>query len=112
MKEIALKVGSYNINELSSLNESFKGKNVTLASFVSQALDLVFMIAGFLMFIWAVWGVFEYIFAGGNKDKLGKARGRITWAIVGFIFIALAFLVSQYIGQLLPVQDVKLKGGG
>lgn len=82
--------------------------SANLAGLVSQFLNLAFLLAGFLMFIWAAWGVFEYIFAGGNKEGLAKARNRITWAIVGFIIIMLSFAISQYVEQLLPSKPTQV----
>lgn len=67
-----------------------------LGEFITNLGNVVFYIAGALLIIWLVWGVFQYIFAGGDKEKLAGARKRLTWAIVGFIIIVLAFSVSQF----------------
>lgn len=77
----------------------------TIGSLVTEIASIAFLIAGFLMFIWFAWGVFEYIFAGGNKESLGKARKRMTWAIVGFIMFALSFFVSQYAQTIIPTTE-------
>lgn len=84
----------------------------TLGGVLSGFFDIILVAAGFLMFFWIIWGVFHYIFAGGNKDGLAKARSRIIWAVVGFIFILLAFSISQFLEQVVkpnspPVQDVR-----
>lgn len=77
----------------------------TLGYVISQFFQVFFYIAGFLLFFWLLWGVFQYIFAGGNKEALGKARQRITWAIFGFIFVAVSFLISQYAETIFPRHD-------
>lgn len=77
-------------------------EKATLGGFLSPLLNVVLLIASVLMFVWMVWGIFEYIFAGGDKEKLGKARSRITWAIIGFIIVLLAFTISQYIREIFP----------
>ncbi|KKR80777.1 MAG: hypothetical protein UU73_C0002G0095 [Candidatus Daviesbacteria bacterium GW2011_GWA1_41_61] len=102
MKQLALQLGGYDVGKFPGLNDNLR--NATLGSALSQVLNIVFVVAGFLMFFWAFWGVFEYIFAGGNKEGLGKARAKITWAIVGFIILSLAFAISQYIEQLFPAK--------
>ena len=71
-----------------------------IGSIISEFLVVVFYIVGFLMFIWFVWGVFQYIFAGDNKDAVGQARKRMTWAIVGFILFLLALPISEYAQSL------------
>lgn len=72
----------------------------TPAGLISQFLTLGFVVAGFLMFVWAIIGVFQYILAGGNKENLAKARARITWAIVGFLITIVSFALSQYIQSI------------
>src|SRR4051812_31209974 len=72
-----------------------------LGDLLSGLFEIAILLAGFLAFIWFIWGAFQYIFAGGNKEDLGKARGRMTWAIVGLIMTILAFLIAQFVGQIL-----------
>ena len=72
-----------------------------LGDIISRFFEVAIFLAGFLAFFWLVWGAFQYIFAGGNKENLAKARGRITWAIVGLILTILAFLVAQFAQQIL-----------
>lgn len=71
-----------------------------LSDVLGPGLNMAFIISGFLMLIWLVWGVLQYIFAGGDKEGLAKARSRITWAIVGFLLVVIAFAVSQYAQQI------------
>lgn len=89
-------------------NEAIKGEK--LGDIISASLDIVFLIASFLMFIWMLWGIFQYIFAGGNKESLAKARSRITWAIVGFCIVLLSFTIWQYAKEIFsPNPDTPLK---
>lgn len=74
--------------------------NFTIGSAISAALPVVFYIAAFMMVFWLFWGAFEYLLAGGNKDGLGHARKRITYAIVGFILIMVSFAIYQYLPTL------------
>lgn len=73
-----------------------------LGELTTGGLNLVFYITFFLMFFWMAWGVFQYIFAGGEKESLSKAQKRITWAIVGFIIVMAAFLLYLYFQTLIP----------
>jgi ABC-type uncharacterized transport system permease subunit len=58
------------------------------------------------MLFWGFWGVFQYIFAGGKKETLALARKRITFAIVGFILVALAFIIQRFVIQIYPVNPL------
>ncbi len=68
--------------------------------------DIVLWISLVLMFSWMVWGVFQYLLAGGNKENLAKARSRITWAIVGFVIVIMAYTIQKYAREIFPPQDV------
>ena len=72
-----------------------------LGTIITNALDLVIFLAAFLAFFWFVWGAFHYIFSGGNKEQLGKARSRMTWAIVGLILVLLAYLIAIFASEIL-----------
>lgn len=88
-------------------NASLTGTKFTnLGDFLSGFFNIVLFIAGALMLSWMAWGIFQYIFAGGDKDKLGQAQKRITWAIVGFLLVVASFAVSQYVRQFFPAQPV------
>ncbi len=78
-----------------------KSSFTDLGSTLSAFYGVIFYIAFFLVLIWLVWGIFQYLFAGGNKEGLAKARGRITWAIVGFVILVIAFFVSDLLKGIL-----------
>lgn len=78
---------------------------VDLGSFISTALNLAILVAAVLMFFWMIWGVFQYIYAGGDKENLGKARSRITMAIVGFIIVVIALFISQFARTIIPQRE-------
>lgn len=112
MKEIALTLpgasGGITINPS-------PGPSITdLGGLVSGLLNIGFFIAGFLMVAWMFWGVFQYIFAGGNKDGLAKARSRMMYAAIGFTLVAASFLISDYVRNntlkriTVPVQNVSI----
>lgn len=81
-------------------HEKLDPKFNDFASLVNNFIDLFFMLAIFLAFIWMVWGAFQYIFAGGDKTALGNARKRIIWAVVGLIITAISFLIAQAIEEI------------
>ena len=77
------------------------GGDVKLNTVLSDLYQIIFYVATFVALFWLAWGIFEYIFAGGNKEKLASARKRMTWAIVGLIFVLLAFLIAQFTAQVI-----------
>ena len=81
----------------------------SLADVISGFLDITFFIVGFLLLAWLSWGIFQYIVAGGKKEDLAKARARITYALVGFAIVVLAFAISKYAQEIFPSQTVQVK---
>lgn len=67
-----------------------------LGAIVSSFFIIALNIAVTLSLFWLVWGVYQYIIAGGDKEGLQNARLRITWALVGLLFLAGAYLIAQY----------------
>lgn len=84
----------------------FKEDYKTFGDVLSSGFEVVIYVAGFLMVIWIFWGVFQYIFAGGAKEQLAKARARITYAIIGFILVVMAFSISQFVKDFAKPADI------
>ena len=98
MRQLALTLNGTSIPGTPGLSPQFND----LGSVVSAFLDVGFYIAAFLMVFWVFWGVFQYIFAGGDKNSLTAAKKRISWAIAGFVLLGLLFAISQYVQNIFP----------
>ena len=48
-----------------------------------------------------VWGAFDWITSGGDKEAVGKARSKIINALVGMAVLAIAFAIFSLAGQFL-----------
>lgn len=79
------------------------GKFGNIGAVIGGLLAIAIYISAALAFFWLVWGAFQYIFAGGNKEELGKARARMTWAVIGLILVLLAYLVTQFAAHILQI---------
>lgn len=83
-------------------HSSLKPQFVNLASFITPLLNVIFYIAGFFAFYWLIWGSFQYLMARGEKEGLAKARARITWALIGLLFIFMSFFIAKYASEVFP----------
>ena len=72
-----------------------------LGDFVSNALVLSFGIAVLIVLVMLVWGAFEWVVSGGDKEAVGKARNRIINALIGLAVLAIAFAVARLFGQFI-----------
>lgn len=96
--------GSAYINDNISITACSGFAKLSLGCIITGISSVAIYIGGFMMFVWLVWGVFQYIIAEGNKENLAKARARIRWALLGFLILILAFLASDaYREVLAPV---------
>ena len=99
MNKLALKLpGGEEILPPPTLNP-----NITdLGSLISGIINIIAYIALFLTFYFLIWGAWSYIFAGGEKEALGKARERIKWALIGLIIVLLSYSIARYAGEIFP----------
>lgn len=72
-----------------------------IGKFVSNVLTLAFAIALLVVLVMLIWGAFEWIASGGDKDAVGKARNRIINALIGLAVLAVAFALATVAGQFL-----------
>ena len=79
-------------------------KWTNIGDIVSDLLVYIFPIAGILVFIYLLSGGFSLIFALGNPEKIKKAQGQITNAIIGFLIIFAAYWIVQILEIILGVQ--------
>ena len=68
-----------------------------LGSVFTRFIGISAVIGGFLAFIMLIIGGIRYITASGDPKNLEGARGTITWAIGGLIFLGVAALIMRLI---------------
>jgi cytochrome bd-type quinol oxidase subunit 2 len=68
---------------------------VALSNIINAALVLSGVVAVFLI----IWSGFQYVTSSGDKEKVDNARKRLTYAIIGLVFIFLSFLIINFISQ-------------
>jgi len=77
--------------------------NVDVGIILTNALTILFFVAALVVVFMVVLGAFQWITAGGDKDSLGKARERITQALIGFVILALAWLIVKVVGDFINI---------
>lgn len=77
-----------------------------LGIFVTNLITLSFTIAVVVVLIMLIWGAFEWIVSGGDKEAVGKARGRIINALIGLAVLAIAFALTTLGAQILGFPDI------
>lgn len=83
--------------------KGFIGKDPTgaggISTFLSNLIALIYSLAAIVLIFMLIWGAFQWMTSGGDKEKIEAARNRIIHAIIGLILFAIAFAVIQVLGQ-------------
>lgn len=75
----------------------------TLGNFVTNTLTFAFAIAVLVVLVMLIWGAFEWITSGGDKEAVGHARNRIINALIGLAVLAIAFALARVVGQFIGI---------
>jgi hypothetical protein len=70
--------------------------NVVLRT-INDAANIIAVLAGVLAVIMIIVAGFSYVTAGGNAEQTKGARGRIIYASVGLVIIAMAWTITRFI---------------
>lgn len=76
-----------------------------VGNFVTSVLTLAFTIAVLVVLVMLIWGAFEWITSGGDKEAVGHARTRIINALIGLAVLAVAFALAKVAAQFLGFPD-------
>lgn len=82
------------------------GDNTFITDLVSTFLPVAIGIGGFISVIIVVISGLQFITSNGNPEGAAAARGRLIFALVGFVLLTLAFAITKVIDALL------LRGSG
>lgn len=71
---------------------------------IGNAITIMLIITVILSLIFLIVGGIQWIQSGGDKQKVAKARARITYTIVGLIVALVAFFIVNVIGFIFNIK--------
>jgi len=77
---------------------------VVIQNLVNALVIIAAIVAVFLI----IYSGYKFVMSEGDPEKVSTARKTLLYAIAGFVFILLAFVFLNVIGQ---ITGVKLSGG-
>lgn len=80
-----------------------------IGNFISNILTVAFIFAVIVVLFMLIWGSYEWITSGGDKEAVGKARNRILNALIGIAVLAVAFALAQLGAQILGFPNLLQK---
>ncbi len=69
-----------------------------ISRFLSNFIALIYSIAAIVLIFMMLWGAFEWMTSGGDKEKVESARRRIISAVIGILLFAAAFAIIAVLG--------------
>lgn len=78
-----------------------------LGTVFQNILVLLFTVGALGFIIMFVWGTVDWILSGGDKEKIAGARKRIVTAITGLVLLALTFVITIIVGQVLGLCSLR-----
>jgi len=78
-------------------------KITDIGKLISAAIQVAFIVAGILTFVFLVLGGIEWLTSGGDKGKTENARNRITAALVGLAIVAASWALMQLISYFFGI---------
>ena len=72
----------------------------------ASLLNAIIPLSGIVLFIMLVWGGFSFITSGGDPKKAAAARNTLTYAILGIVLVALAYLIIVVISRFTGVTEI------
>ncbi len=70
---------------------------------IPRFINIGFLIAILAFVFIFIIGSFQWITAGGDKEKLATAREKITHALIGLIVVLLIFFITQFVNYVLGI---------
>ena len=69
-----------------------------ISLFLNNLISLIYILATVTFIFMLLWGAFEWLSSGGDKEKVSNAQRRITNAFIGLVLFAIAFAILQVLG--------------
>lgn len=85
---------------------SVQGKTIDeIIDQIKGTLNSVITLLFVLITIFFIWGVIQYVMAGGDDEKLNKGKKHMLWGIIGLAVVAAAWGITELLTDYLGVDQ-------
>ncbi|PJC30121.1 hypothetical protein CO051_07380 [Candidatus Roizmanbacteria bacterium CG_4_9_14_0_2_um_filter_39_13] len=81
-----------------------KGIN-SLADIVTIIMSFLYPFAGVILLFVFIWGGYDLLTSHGEPEKLNSGRAKITSGIIGFVLLAISYVLARVLGFIFGVGD-------
>lgn len=89
---------------LAAFAQGTSGINNILTQIIGT-LNIVLTLMFVLITIFFIWGVIQYVTAGGDDEKLAKGKKHMLWGIIGLAVVAAAWGFARLLIGYFGVQE-------
>lgn len=82
--------------------------NATVGNLIASGLQIAAIFATLAVLVFLVWGAFDWITSGGDKEKIAGARRKIVNAIIGLFILALATFIVTLFGDIVGINPFNM----
>lgn len=82
---------------------------LVISVFLANFIRMLFIVSAIWSFVMLLIGGFEYVSAGGEKDKVSNAMKRITNALIGIIILLCGYAVFRLINLVFGINLLNLE---
>lgn len=83
-----------------------------LGKFIGFGIQMFLLVAGMFLLLYLLWGAFDWIASGGEKEKISKAQSKITNAVIGIVLVFVVLTIFNLLaGSILGIVEPNGSGG-
>ncbi len=72
----------------------------TIGDLISRVSSFLFPIAGIILLVVFIWGGYDFMMSQGSADKIKGAWAKLTTGVIGFVLLALSYLLVKLIERI------------
>jgi len=70
---------------------------VNVVTTIKTILNAVILVMFALLIIYFIWGVIQYVSAGGDEEKLKTGKQHMLWGIIGIAIVGAIFGITNWL---------------
>lgn len=108
MSKLALTIGEPGNTIKIESSKIPQGGIDSIGEILRVGILFLFVASVLLSLTFIIWGGFDWITAGGNKESVGRARQKLLWAMFGLFVVFTAFAVINFVGKFFGISFYEL----
>lgn len=82
--------------------------NASPGNLIGNALKILYIFGGLAVLFFMVWGAFDWITSGGEKEKVAAAQKKITNSLIGLALLALSAFIVALFGDIVGINPLDM----